>query len=88
MQTLGIVRKLDNLGRIVLPMELRRTMEIKAGDGLEIFTNENNIILRKYMPKCIFTGSMENLILYKGKMISSEVMEEISKLYKVISEKK
>lgn len=87
MKTLGIVRKLDDLGSIVLPMELRRSMEIRAKDALEIFTEDNKIILRKYMPECIFTGTMDNLTMYKGKMISYEAIEEISELYKNICNK-
>lgn len=87
METLGIVRKLDGLGRIVLPIELRRIMEIEEGDGLEIFRDKDKIILRKYLPFCVFTGSTENLTLYKGKLISIEAMEEISKLYEVMDKK-
>lgn len=87
MKTLGIVRKLDNLGRIVLPMELLRSMEIRAKDALEIFTEDNKIILRKYMPECIFTGTMDNFTMYRGKMVSYEAIEEISELYKTLCNK-
>ena len=66
----GIVRKVDFLGRIVIPKELRRTMNIQEDiDSLEIFTDNGNIILRKYQPGCIFCGSFEGLVDMGGKRI-------------------
>jgi transcriptional pleiotropic regulator of transition state genes len=62
MKATGIVRKVDNLGRIVLPMELRRTMKIAEKDPLEIYINGTDIALRKYNPGCAFCGNTENLI--------------------------
>ena len=67
MKSTGIVRKVDELGRVVLPIELRRNMGIEIKDSLEIFVDENTIILQKYEPADIFTGSMDDLIDYKGK---------------------
>lgn len=68
----GIVRKLDELGRVVLPVELRRSMDLNEGDGLEIFTNESEIVLRKYQPGCVLCGSLENVAQHKsGKMVCS-----------------
>lgn len=67
MKSTGIVRKVDELGRVVLPIELRRNMGIEIKDSLEIFVEENTIILKKYEPADIFTGSMDDLIDYKGK---------------------
>ena len=70
MKSTGIVRKVDELGRVVLPIELRRNMGIEIKDSLEIFVDENTIILQKYEPADIFTGSMDDLIDYKGKKVS------------------
>ena len=66
MKSTGIVRKVDELGRVVLPIELRRNMGIEIKDSLEIFVDENTIILQKYEPADIFTGSMDDLNDYKG----------------------
>ena len=67
MKTVGIVRKVDELGRVVIPKELRRVMDIPEGTPLEIFTNENGeVVLRKYEPGCHFCGDLENLIDYAG----------------------
>jgi len=78
MKATGIVRKVDELGRIVIPIELRRTMGIDIKDPLEIFVDGEKIILRKYEPTCIFSGSAENLINFKGKMISKDILEELT----------
>ncbi|KGE16267.1 AbrB/MazE/SpoVT family DNA-binding domain-containing protein [Paenibacillus wynnii] len=78
MKATGIVRKVDELGRIVIPIELRRTMGIDIKDPLEIFVDGEKIILRKYEPTCVFSGSAENLINFKGKMISKDILEELT----------
>lgn len=67
MKSTGIVRRVDELGRIVLPIELRRSLNINERDTLEIFVDDEKIILKKYEPADIFTGSMDDLIEYKGK---------------------
>ncbi len=77
----GIVRKVDELGRIVLPIELRRTLGIEIKDGLEIFVDGDRIVLKKYEPSCIFTGNAEDLIYFKGKLISKVAMEEMISVY-------
>ena len=77
---LSIVRKVDELGRVVLPIELRRNMGIEIKDSLEIFVEENTIILKKYEPADIFTGSMDDLIDYKGKKVSKQSILEMAKL--------
>lgn len=63
----GIVRKVDELGRVVLPKELRDTMDIKEKDPLEIFVDGNTIILKKYEPACIFCNNAKDVTNYKGK---------------------
>lgn len=80
MKSTGIVRKVDELGRIVIPIELRRTLGIDEKDPLEIFVDGERIMLRKYEPTCIFTGSSENLVFFHGKMISKDCIEELLQL--------
>ncbi len=69
MKSTGVVRQLDALGRVVLPIELRRTMDISVKDKLEIFVNGDEIILKKYQPSCIFCGNADDVTPYKGKLI-------------------
>ena len=80
MKFTGIVRKVDELGRVVLPVELRRSLNIDVRDSLEIFVDEESIILKKYQPTDIFTGTTENLIDYKGKKVSVESIREMAKI--------
>ena len=77
MKSTGIVRKVDELGRIVLPIELRRTLDIGEKDALEIFTEGASIILKKYEPACIFCGDAKDIINYKSKNICSSCMKEL-----------
>lgn len=78
MKSTGIVRKVDELGRIVLPIELRRTMNIDVRDPMEIFIDGDSIILKKYSPTCIFCGSGDGLMDYKGKKICNHCMNALS----------
>lgn len=80
MKSTGIVRKVDELGRIVLPIELRRSLNIDVKDSLEIFVDEDRIVLKKYEPTDIFTGEMENLIDYRGKKVSVSSIKEMAAL--------
>lgn len=73
----GIVRNVDELGRVVIPIELRRTLGINERDSLEIFVNENQIILRKYEPACIFSGDANDLVYFRGKMVNRAVISEL-----------
>jgi transcriptional pleiotropic regulator of transition state genes len=72
MKSTGIVRKVDNLGRIVLPMELRRTLGIDEKDALEIFVDQEKIILKKYEPACVFCGNATDNQLFHGKNVCRE----------------
>ena len=72
MKSTGIVRRVDELGRIVLPIELRRSLNINERDTLEIFVDDEKIVLKKYEPADIFTGNMDDLIEYMGKKVSKE----------------
>ncbi len=69
MKATGIIRKVDELGRIVLPIELRRNLDIEERDSLEIYMDGDKIVLQKYSPACIFCGSSDGLISYKGKNV-------------------
>lgn len=80
MKTIGIVRKVDELGRIVLPIELRRTLDIAVRDELEIYLDDDKVILRKYEPSCIFCASSRNLVTYEGKNICSQCIKKLNKL--------
>lgn len=79
MKSTGIVRKVDELGRIVIPIELRKTLNIATKDALEIFTSEDTIILRKYNPLCYICGSSDDLIYFKEKRICSGCISDIKK---------
>jgi transcriptional pleiotropic regulator of transition state genes len=84
MKATGIVRKVDELGRIVLPSELRKTMHVTVGDSFELFTNENTIVLKKYEPACTFTGIADDLVEFHGRKVSKEAITELAKLAGVI----
>ena len=77
MKTTGIVRKVDELGRVVLPVELRRNMNIEVKDSLEIYVDGDSIILKKYEPACIFCGSTKNLTNYMDKNICAACAKKI-----------
>lgn len=79
MKSTGVVRKVDELGRIVIPIELRRTMGIEEKDALEIYVDNEKIILKKYEPACIFCGNAEDVQNYKGKNICRNCLTEIAK---------
>ena len=79
MKSTGVVRKLDDLGRIVIPIELRRTMDIGLRDTLEIFVEDDKIILKKYHPACIFCNDARDVIRYKDKLICKNCLEQLKK---------
>jgi transcriptional pleiotropic regulator of transition state genes len=79
MKSTGVVRRVDELGRIVIPIELRRTMGIEEKDSLEIYVDSDKILLKKYEPACIFCGNAEDVNNYKGKNICKSCMTEMSK---------
>lgn len=77
MKSTGVVRKLDNLGRIVIPIELRRTMDIGLRDTLEIFVEDDKIILKKYHPACIFCNDARDVVRYKDKLICRSCLDQL-----------
>ncbi len=80
MKSTGIVRKVDELGRIVLPIELRRTLDIAERDELEIFMENDRIVLQKYEPSCVFCSSSNGLVTYRGKNVCRECARNMSKV--------
>lgn len=79
MKSTGIVRNVDELGRVVIPIELRRTMSIGEKDPLEIFVEGDTIILKVYQPSCIFCGQVRGTHMFKGKRICPDCVEEVIK---------
>lgn len=77
MKSTGIVRKLDELGRLVIPKELRKTLSIDVKDPLEIYVDGETIILKKYAPACIFCGEASDIINFKGKNICENCREAL-----------
>ncbi len=83
MKKTGIVRKLDNLGRITIPIELRRTLQIEDNGALEIGLEDNKIILKKYCDRDIFTGETEDLVEYEGLKVSRATIVKLAELAKI-----
>lgn len=82
MKSIGIVRKVDELGRIVLPKELRTQFEIAEKDPLEIYTEDDKIILKKYEPQCVFCKDATDVFVFKGKNICPHCAKEIMGIVK------
>ena len=80
MKSTGIIRNVDELGRIVIPKEMRKSMDIKSTDSMEIYVDGDDIILKRYYHSCIFCASNSGLISYKDKMICAECLEQIKEL--------
>lgn len=76
----GIVRKLDQLGRIVIPKELRTTFDLKENDPIEIWTEGGDIILRKYQPACIFCNEAADMVSFEGKNVCRKCLDKIKSL--------
>lgn len=81
MKSTGIVRKVDELGRVVLPKALREVMDINIKDSLEIFTDGNRIILQKYHPACEFCNDVDNIVYFGEKRICRSCIESLKKLF-------
>ena len=80
MKATGIFRKIDGLGRIVIPMEIRNKLEIAENDPLEIHVEGSSIVLRKYEPDCTFCGSSRNVVEYKGKNVCEKCISELKNM--------
>jgi transcriptional pleiotropic regulator of transition state genes len=77
MKSTGVVRRVDELGRIVIPIELRRTLDIAEKDALEIYVDGELIILKKYQPACIFCDDARDVVNYRGKNICKSCLEQL-----------
>ena len=77
MKSTGIVRKVDELGRIVLPIEMRRTLDIAEKDALEIYVEGDNVILRKYQAACVFCDSVKDIISFKGRNVCTDCINKL-----------
>ena len=82
MKSTGIVRKMDELGRVVIPIEIRNQFNIAEKDPVEIYVDGSSIVIKKYEPNCIFCGNTEDLINYNDKLICEDCSKKISKLVK------
>ena len=80
MKATGIVRRVDELGRVVIPIELRNKFGIAEKDPIEIYVDGSNIILKKYEPSCIFCGNSKKLSEYKGKLVCDKCLEKLSEI--------
>jgi transcriptional pleiotropic regulator of transition state genes len=78
MKSTGVVRRIDELGRIVLPIEIRKNLNIENRDTVEIFVEEDKIILKKYQPCCIFCGNIENNVLFNDKRVCKDCIEKLN----------
>lgn len=78
MKSTGIVRKVDELGRVVIPIELRRTLSIEERDALEIYVDSDKIVLRKYEPACVFCGNANEVTNFKNKNVCKECLQFMS----------
>lgn len=76
----GIVRKVDELGRIVLPIELRNKLDIAEKDPIEIYVDGSSIILKKYEPNCVFCGNSKDLITYNNRLVCKKCQQKLSDL--------
>lgn len=81
MKSTGVVRKVDELGRIVLPIEIRKTLDIQQKDAVEIFIDEDKIVLQKYQPACIFCNNIDNIVYFSGKRICSACLEKMKEQF-------
>lgn len=81
MKSTGVVRKVDELGRIVLPISIRQTMDINEKDSLEIFTEDNKIILQKYQPSCIFCNNADDIVFFSGKRVCETCLRKIKETF-------
>ena len=79
MKSTGIIRKVDELGRIVIPIELRRMLDVAERDDMEIFVEGNQIILQKYESSCVFCSATQGLVAYKGKNVCHSCVRSIGR---------
>lgn len=76
-KSISIVRKLDELGRVVIPKEIRERFDINEKDPIEIYVEGSSIILKKYEPCCIFCGNSKEVLEFNGKLICTKCIQKI-----------
>lgn len=81
MKATGIIRRVDELGRVVIPIEIRNQFNIVEKDPIEIYVDDSSIILKKYEPNCVFCGNTNDLIEYKGKLVCENCSKELNILH-------
>ncbi len=79
MKSTGMVKRIDELGRIVLPIEIRKVMDIGPRDSVEIFTDEDRIVLKKYVPSCIFCGNADDVVMFHGKLVCKKCCDKLGR---------
>lgn len=77
MKATGILRRVDEMGRVVIPKELRESLELKSEDPIEIFVENDKIVLQKYEESCLFCDNSDNIIIYMGKRVCNSCLEEM-----------
>ena len=83
MNATGAVRKIDELGRVVIPKSIRSKFDLKDNvDSVEVFTTDDSIVLRKYAPNCMFCSNVDDVIDFKGRKICSSCLAELNSLTK------
>ena len=80
MKSTGIIRKVDELGRVVIPIEIRNKFDIAEKDPIEIYVDGSSIVLKKYEPNCVFCGNTKNLTTYKDKLVCSKCTQKLASL--------
>lgn len=80
MKSTGIVRRMDELGRVVIPIEIRNKFDIKVKDPVEIFVDGSTIVLKKYEPNCVFCGGTKDLVEYNNKLVCSKCSKKLAHL--------
>ena len=81
MKSTGFVKKIDELGRILIPKELRSSMELDTKDALEMFVDGDRIVLQKYQPACIFCNNADNIIFFEGRRICASCLSKLKSQY-------
>jgi transcriptional pleiotropic regulator of transition state genes len=81
MKATGIVRRIDELGRVVIPKEIRRTLRIRESDPLEIFMDGQRIVLQKYQPACLFCDGTDNIVYFQEKRICATCLAKLKEQF-------
>ncbi len=84
MKATGIIRRVDELGRVVIPIEIRNQFNIVEKDPIEIYVDDSSIILKKYQPNCVFCGNTENLVEYKNKLVCEKCSKQLNNLHEKV----